>query len=435
LLSVLLTLAVLPALRAPAQSPDRLIACSDNAVFEVTPAGTLVNTLVNLPVGTYIEQVTPALDNRSLMMLALHTAGGSNEYRLTEVSPTGSLRTLTGVSFPGTTPLGLFPDDDGDWILVTRNLTFYRLSGGVFRPLTKVVGPLCTGSVLSQDTGRLVVRGQDLLTPTLTGGIYAVDYQAGGYTTVASLNPRTFGVRDLVYEGTTGAVVDADIPISMPPNQPRASLVRAVPSVGAVAFPRNGLVDYPAAIVPAGPRASGVAYHVLERDRSVVPQATRLTRLRADGSRLGSVVIQGFPTNASFLRMIRQGSRHLAWVMDAGPNDRSLRVSFPGEGHRPYRVALSVTGIRPGPRLPDGRVIPLRVDSLVRLCLAGGVPGILENTAGVLDARGEARVKVHLNGLGRALRGIRLWAAALVLDSDAPCGVAAIAGPLLLTVK
>jgi hypothetical protein len=44
-------------------------------------------------------------------------------------------------------------------------------------------------------------------------------------------------------------------------------------------------------------------------------------------------------------------------------------------------------------------------------------------------------VKVHLNGLGRALRGIRLWAAALVLDSDAPCGVAAIAGPLLLTVK
>jgi hypothetical protein len=110
-------------------------------------------------------------------------------------------------------------------------------------------------------------------------------------------------------------------------------------------------------------------------------------------------------------------------------------VSFPGEGGRAYVAALSATGIRPGPALPDGRVIPLIVDGLVSQCVNGGLPGILENTVGVLSPTGQARVKVHVNRFGAALRGARLWAAALLLDAKAPSGIAAVVGPLLLTVK
>jgi hypothetical protein len=173
----------------------------------------------------------------------------------------------------------------------------------------------------------------------------------------------------------------------------------------------------------------------LERNRTPVPQTTVLTGLMRNGSRFGSVTISGFPSLSSRLYMFRRGERHLAWTMDRRPDDRSLRVSFPGEGGRSYVAALSVTGIRPGPVLPDGRVIPLIVDGLVSQSLNGGIPGVLENTVGVLNATGEARVKVHVNRFGATLKGLRLWAATLVLDAKAPSGVAAVVGPLMVTLK
>ena len=85
--------------------------------------------------------------------------------------------------------------------------------------------------------------------------------------------------------------------------------------------------------------------------------------------------------------------------------------------------------------LPDGRVIGLFPDTLTRLSLSGGIPGILERTVGFLDLFGRAAVKVDVNPLGNAIKGLRVWACALVIDASAPSGVAAIAGPTILTIR
>ena len=132
--------------------------------------------------------------------------------------------------------------------------------------------------------------------------------------------------------------------------------------------------------------------------------------------------------------VLRVGSRHLSWFMNSAPNDRYLDLSFPGEGGYAYAVGLTFTGVRPGPLLSDGREIPLLVDQLTLISLTGGVPGVLENTLGILSAQGRARVRVNLNPFGSALKGLRIWATALVLDPQASSAVAYIEGPTLLKI-
>ena len=85
--------------------------------------------------------------------------------------------------------------------------------------------------------------------------------------------------------------------------------------------------------------------------------------------------------------------------------------------------------------LPDRRVIPLNLDTLTVISLQGGVQDILENTVDTLDAAGRARVKVDTNSLGPALRGVKMWAVAVVFDPAASSGVAYIAGPTLLHIR
>jgi hypothetical protein len=80
-------------------------------------------------------------------------------------------------------------------------------------------------------------------------------------------------------------------------------------------------------------------------------------------------------------------------------------------------------------------MIPLVFDSLTMLCLQGGIPGVIEGTVGTLDAFGEARVKVDTNAFGTRLAGFRFWAAAVVLDPNAPSGVSHVLGPTLLAIR
>jgi len=420
----------------PAQSQDTFIVTTDFAVMEVSAHGVILNTLKTLANRAYFERVAQATDNRSVLVAWNDTNTSPGAFRISRISAGGIETTLWNGPMLGP-PQALYPDDDGDWILVSRSLDFHRLRGSTLTLFSKVPGFLCTGAVPSQDAGHLVVRAQTGLPTTLSGGFFTVDPYARAVTTLTTCHPHSYGIKDLVYEGDTGTYIDGDQFFQIPPLPIPSSLVRVIPGAGIVKFPKQGLVDYASAIVPAGPRtrSSGVAYYALERDRTPVPQTTVITRLLSDGSRAGSVIIGGFPSLSSRLYMFRRGERHLAWTMDTSPNNRSLRLSFPGEGGRPYVAALTATGIRPGPSLPDGRVIPLIVDGLVLQCVNGGLPGILENTVGVLNATGEARVKVHLNRFGSLLKGLRLWAAALVLDAQAPSGVAAVVGPLVLTVK
>jgi len=101
---------------------------------------------------------------------------------------------------------------------------------------------------------------------------------------------------------------------------------------------------------------------------------------------------------------------------------KPLKASLPGSG--PIAIPSFLGEFGCGIRIIDARGRA-----------AGGVSGVLERTVGSLDLSGRATVKVDTNAFGSARKGMKIWAAALVLDPAAPSGVAHVAGPTLLTIR
>jgi hypothetical protein len=128
-------------------------------------------------------------------------------------------------------------------------------------------------------------------------------------------------------------------------------------------------------------------------------------------------------------------SRNLAPSLSTAPNDRLIHVHFPGDAGKLYVMAFSLSGSKPGLPLPDGRVIPLFPDALTFLTAQSAFPPFVTNNHGQLDPSGRATVRLNANPLGGAARGVRIWAAALTLDSAAPLGIGRISGPVLFVLN
>ncbi len=125
-------------------------------------------------------------------------------------------------------------------------------------------------------------------------------------------------------------------------------------------------------------------------------------------------------------------SKNLASVIKTPPNDRYLRISFPADAGKPYTLALSLSGCTPGVKLPGGLVIPLVLDNLTILTTRQPLPPLLVNNLGILNASGEAVATLSLNPLGSVITGVRLWAAVVVIDPNAPLGISQISEPVLI---
>ena len=93
----------------------------------------------------------------------------------------------------------------------------------------------------------------------------------------------------------------------------------------------------------------------------------------------------------------------------------ALKLNLPGEVGKGYVMALSMSGVRPGVTLPDGRRINLTLDTLSLLTVNNLIPSIFNPGTGILNARGEAAGTLNVGALG-SLKGMRVWAEALVLD-------------------
>ena len=155
-----------------------------------------------------------------------------------------------------------------------------------------------------------------------------------------------------------------------------------------------------------------------------------LIQLDRQGNVLGTVASAG----RSCLSFIFDKSRNLGPELINAPNDRNIRVSFPGDANKPYTLALGLSGYQPGVNFPGGRVVPLNTDSLTALTLNGLIPQLLSNNIGVLDGNGEAVVRFNLNALGGQVKNVRVWAAAVTLDPQAPSGISQISAPLLIVL-
>jgi streptogramin lyase len=119
---------------------------------------------------------------------------------------------------------------------------------------------------------------------------------------------------------------------------------------------------------------------------------------------LSNVAIPGAPVTVEF--------RHL---IDAG---------------RTY-VAAAALSDTPGIELAPGRILPLNFDGLFLLSL--NAPSVFSSFAGVLDQNGRARGIVNLP-VGNQYVGIQFYVANIVLEPQAPQGIATISSSRMITI-
>ncbi|MBN2490087.1 MAG: hypothetical protein JXQ29_04475 [Planctomycetes bacterium] len=411
---------------------------SRTSLYEMDHRGQVVRTLVTLPVGLAPKDIVMGDDNTTYRVLAHDIA--SSRIWVMDVTTNGAI--VSVANWTGSIPAVILRTDDGDWLIVgqlmaQRPLTgVYRLSGTTVTTMPTGWGIAGYAGTWDPDTGDIVVRGRgpDAYGTTLWG-YYRIDRVTGAISTIAAypekgLWPAAVGARHPPWEGVPGTFVDM-----IWDGQALSSFLAHVhPERGALSvsaiFPSIQVSD----MVETNPRNLPVQYVAVVQN-APIPAAFYLAYFTGDGLPVALHHIPSTPALISGTRMLRIGGRHLTWFMDRPPNGRSLRLDFPGERGRAYVVAFGMRGTRPGVRLGDGRHVPLNPDGLVMASAQGGIGAVLTGTVGFLDPLGRARVTVDTSGAGNALKGVRLWAVALLLDPRSPAGFSHIVGPIVLNIK
>jgi len=117
--------------------------------------------------------------------------------------------------------------------------------------------------------------------------------------------------------------------------------------------------------------------------------------------------------------------RHIQTVR-TGRDRWTLRLSCPEHPNRAYVVAASLSGLRPGIPIADGRRINLNPDPITYITLHGLLPGLWSMGPGWLDSHGEAQGYLDVSKYWRPANGwgVTVWIAMAVVDPNAPTGVA-----------
>jgi len=114
-----------------------------------------------------------------------------------------------------------------------------------------------------------------------------------------------------------------------------------------------------------------------------------------------------------------------------GPGKWEIVMHFQGESGNAYVAGLSLSGVRPGVRLPDRRRIHLNVDTLTALSVNGLLGPLFSGYTGALNAFDRGSAVLDVSGLP-ALKGTRIWAQVVTLNKSAPLGIQTIADPVVL---
>jgi len=411
---------------------------TSSTLYEIDHNATLIRTVTSLPSGVRPMDIVMSEDNQTYRVLGFDLA--RSVVMVFDVTRSGAARILT--TFQASMPQGMLRTDDGDWLVSTQVMAqrplsrIYRIQGNTVSTLTSAWNLLGYATTWDLDTGDLVMRGRgpDTFGTTLWG-YYRVDLTSGQFTTIVrypekGLWPATIGAHHPIYEAVPGTFVDAVY-------DSRGYSMRMVhvhPELGIRPLSGDLGGHAPSDLVRAGQRNFPAKYVMLLHTHPI-SLSYYLFWMSGDGWPLAVKPVNLPFSLISDTRMMRVQDRHLAWFMDQAPNGRSLRLDFPAEGGRPYVVAFGMSGPRPGVRLADGRPVPINPDPLTWASLSGGLGSILKGTVGVLDPLGRARVTVDLNSLGSRLKGLRVWAVALLVDRSSLSGVSHIVGPTVLNIK
>ena len=122
--------------------------------------------------------------------------------------------------------------------------------------------------------------------------------------------------------------------------------------------------------------------------------------------------------------------RNIQTVLTA-PGKYDMNFSFPAYPGKAYVPALTLSGIRPGVALPDGRNILLNLDTVAFATVSNVLQPLFNPGPGLLDKNGEAKGSMDLSSLPAKL-GVVAHLMVVVLDSGAPLNIAVIADPWVM---
>jgi len=403
-LAVLLGLASAGA--AQPHGTDLIVGSSSGRIYRLTPTGTA--TTIGIFGSGLMNMLTVDADNRHIVVL------NTSPLQVLRIDPVAGKIVATvwsGAPFTGTLSW-IEMDQDGDYLVTDP---------GSSSPRTSVLF-----KVKRDGSGVTTIFQQgNALFNAFTVDKARGDWIVGDFLAVSMLkiDRTTRTVKTIVPLGTTGlqgAVQDPQGLEVYVDASSTASVVSYNPFTNAVTTLTTGLQTN-SITADRSPAGDGALLFVGLTSGTIQKVSRTGTNLGAVGS------VGGNPYGIA----VDQG-RNLAPQLVSAPNNRVVRVDFPGQPGRAYVLALSLSGYSPGITLPDGRVIPLNVDSLVLLTARGPLPPVLVNNIGILSVQGRATVQLDLNPLTPFITGVRIWMAVLTIDPAAPLGIGQISAPVLI---
>ena len=126
--------------------------------------------------------------------------------------------------------------------------------------------------------------------------------------------------------------------------------------------------------------------------------------------------------------------RNLVIQKTGSPNIYRYDVDVPGQGLRDFVLGLSLSGFTPGIRI-DRRVVQLTLDNVLLLSVQGRLAPFLTKNLGKLNAQGRntgSPPVLDLSTFGtNVLKGMKVWAAVVTVDSSAPSNIGVISKPVV----
>jgi sugar lactone lactonase YvrE len=390
LIAVCVCLLAAPALEAQAKPGDLIIGNGSGFVNAVTPGTNTVTTLASIPGSLRGVLVGP--DNTNYFV-----AAGLSVF---EVAPGGVVTTLVTQLPMGAGTSWNDLDEDGQllvgtgWAGAGAVFRVDRTSGAVLATFLPKTFP--NAFCLDRDTGEVVVG--EISTKT----VFRVK-RDGTATTVATLPSPIYAMDD---HGPSGGIL-----------------------IGT--FQHLFHLDSLNTVTTFTPNTGYIKAMAVFGDGTVAIGENRVAsilRLDPQGKILGTIY-NGPSLNNSCMVV---EDEHNLWALNTPtPGARLfLSVRFASHPAMPYVAAASFFS-RPG--IPvDTRRIPINPDDLFTMSVL--LPQIFVNFVGVLDASGRAVPAIDIPKAA-ALRGLRFYLAAVVIDPRAPSSLAQISQRFGVTIQ
>lgn len=351
-------------------------------------------------------------------------------------------------------PFSCVMDADNRHLLLSRTGGLYRLDPETNLLTTVFTAPgiVCYHTEVDQD-GAYVCQAQLNSTPTL------LRIRPGiSVTTIASFSGSSRPYGAMTRDGDTGAMLVGDIQfgqglvlsvdtetstvstwstglgpgIQMSFN-PRTGAVETARNQHYVELTRGSTGSRPLTRVIPGPFSALIRadrldlatdadprfFCILDDAGSSFPTTTSMLQVDRTTFSVTSLLVSAKKTRASTLEFYRGRNTQ---SIRTGAASWDVRLSAPAHAGKRYVVVLSLSGMREGLVLADGRRVNLALDAVSLASLTGGLGSCVDLGPGVLDQDGAAVIRLDVAPIGRLNRVVHIaWA---VLDPNAPLGVA-----------